>query len=427
MSVVVEKLEGNMANLKVTVEADKVDKALDEAYNKQKNKLSIPGFRKGKVPKHMIEKMYGPEVFYEDAMNILLREEYPVAAEESRLDIVSRPEIEVKSFKKGEDMLFEAKVAVKPEVTLGEYKGVKIAKVDATVTDAEVDEEIERERNANARTITVDDRAVQDGDIAVIDYEGFCDGEAFAGGKDEGHALTIGSHSFIDGFEDQIIGHNTGDEFDVNVTFPEEYHAAELAGKPAVFKVKIDEIRRRELPELSDLADDEGFDSVDEFRADVAEKLGDRKRDQAKRKREDAAVKAVIENSQMDIPEPMVEFQIDRMVDDFEARLGQQGLSFAQYIQFSGQTEEKLREQMKPDALARIQGSLVLEAIAKAEDIHATDAEVDAEIEDMAKAYGNMDVEQLKAVIGDGERESIANDLEIQKALEFLAANAIEE
>ena len=427
MSVVVEKLEGNMANLKVTVEADKVDKALDEAYNKQKGKISIPGFRKGKVPKHMIEKMYGPEVFYEDAMNILLREEYPVAAEESGLDIVSRPEIEVKSFKKGEDMLFEAKVAVKPEVTLGEYKGVKIAKVDATVTDAEVDEEIERERNANARTITVTDRAVQDGDIAVIDYEGFCDGEAFAGGKDEGHALTIGSHSFIDGFEDQIIGHNTGDEFDVNVTFPEEYHAAELAGKPAVFKVKIDEIRRRELPELSDLADDEGFDSVDEFRADVAGKLGDRKRDQAKRKREDAAVKAVIENSQMDIPEPMVEFQIDRMVDDFEARLGQQGLSFAQYIQFSGQTEEKLREQMKPDAIARIQGSLVLEAIAKAEDIHATDAEVDAEIEDMAKAYGNMDVEQLKAVIGDGERESIANDLEIQKALEFLAANAIEE
>ena len=427
MSVVVEKLEGNMANLKVTVEADKVDKALDEAYNKQKNKLSIPGFRKGKVPKHMIEKMYGPEVFYEDAMNILLREEYPVAAEESGLDIVSRPEIEVKSFKKGEEMLFEAKVAVKPEVTLGEYKGVKIAKVDATVTDAEVDEEIERERNANARTITVSDRAVEDGDIAVIDYEGFCDGEAFAGGKDEGHALTIGSHSFIDGFEDQIIGHNVGDEFDVNVTFPEEYHAAELAGKPAVFKVKVDEIRKRELPELSDLADDEGFDSVDEFRADVAEKLGNRKRDQAKRKREDAAVKAVIENSQMDIPEPMIEFQIDRMVDDFEARLSQQGLSFAQYIQFSGQTEEKLREQMKPDALARIQGSLVLEAIAKAEDIHATDAEVDAEIEDMAKAYGNMDVEQLKAVIGDGERESIANDLEIQKALEFLAANAIEE
>lgn len=427
MSVQVEKLEGNMANLKVTVDAEKVGKALDEAYNKQKNKISIPGFRKGKVPKHMIEKMYGPEVFYEEAMNILLREEYPVAAEESGLDIVSRPEISVTSFKKGEEMVFEAKVATKPEVTLGEYKGVKISKVDASVTDAEVDEEIERERNSNARTVTVTDRAVQDGDVAVIDYEGFCDGEAFAGGKDEGHALTIGSHSFIEGFEDQIIGHNTGDEFDVNVTFPEEYHAEELAGKPAVFKVKIQEIRVRELPELADLADDEGFDSVDEFRADVAEKLGERKRDRAKRQREDAAVKAVIENSQMDIPEPMIEFQLDRMIDDFEARLSQQGLSFAQYIQFSGQTEEKLREQMRPDALARIQGSLVLEAVAKAEDIHATDAEIDADIEEMAKAYGNMDVEQLKAVIGDGERESIANDLEIQKALEFLAANAIEE
>ena len=427
MSVQVEKLEGNMAKLTVTVGADKVGKALDEAYNKQKNKISVPGFRKGKVPKHMIEKMYGAEVFYEDAMNILIRQEYPVAAEESGLEIVSRPEISVKSFKKGEDMVFDADVAVKPEVTLGEYKGVKISKVDATVTDEEVDEQIERERNSNARTVTVTDRAVQDGDIAVIDYEGFCDGEAFAGGKDEGHALTIGSHSFIDGFEDQIIGHNTGDEFDVNVTFPEEYHAAELAGKPAVFKVKVQEIRTRELPELSDLADDQGFDSVDEFRADVATKLGDRKREKAKREREDAAVKAVIASSQMDIPEPMIDFQLDRMIDDFEARLSQQGLSFAQYIQFSGQTEEKLREQMKPDALARIQGSLVLEAIAKAEDMHATDAEVDAEIENMAKAYGNMDVEQLKSVIGEGERESIANDLEIQKALEFLAANAIEE
>ena len=427
MSVQVEKLEGNMAKLTVTVGADKVGKALDEAYNKQKNKISVPGFRKGKVPKHMIEKMYGAEVFYEDAMNILIRQEYPVAAEESGLEIVSRPEISVKSFKKGEDMVFDADVAVKPEVTLGEYKGVKISKVDATVTDEEVDEQIERERNSNARTVTVTDRAVQDGDIAVIDYEGFCDGEAFAGGKDEGHALTIGSHSFIDGFEDQIIGHNTGDEFDVNVTFPEEYHAAELAGKPAVFKVKVQEIRTRELPELSDLADDQGFDSVDEFRADVATKLGDRKRERAKREREDAAVKAVIASSQMDIPEPMIDFQLDRMIDDFEARLSQQGLSFAQYIQFSGQTEEKLREQMKPDALARIQGSLVLEAIAKAEDMHATDAEVDAEIENMAKAYGNMDVEQLKSVIGEGERESIANDLEIQKALEFLAANAIEE
>ena len=427
MSVQVEKLEGNMAKLKVTVGADKVGKALDEAYNKQKGKLSMPGFRKGKVPKHMIEKMYGPEVFYEDAMNILLREEYPAAAEESGLEIVSRPEINVTSFKKGEDMTFEAEVAVKPEVTLGEYKGVKISKVDTDVTDAEVDEEIERERNTNARTVTVTDRAVEDGDTAVIDYEGFCDGVAFAGGKDEGHALVIGSHSFIDGFEDQIIGHNTGDEFDVNVTFPEEYHAEELAGKPAVFKVKLQEIRHRELPELSDLADDEGFDSVDEFRADVASKLGERKRERAKHQREDAAVKAVVANSQMDIPKPMIEFQIDRMIEDFEARLGQQGLSFAQYIQFSGQTEEKLREQMEPDALARIQGSLVLEAIAKAENIKATDAEIDADIEEMAKAYGNMDVEQLKAVIGEAERESIANDLEIKKALELLAANAIEE
>ncbi len=427
MSVQVEKLDGNMAKLTVTVGVDKVTKALDEAYNKQKNKISVPGFRKGKVPKHMIEKMYGPEVFYDDAVNILLREEYPAAADESGLEIVSRPEISVVNFKKGEDMTFEAQVAVKPEVTLGEYKGVKIEKIDASVTDEEVDEEIERERNSNARTVTVTDRAVKDGDIAVIDYEGFCDGVAFAGGKDEGHALNIGSHSFIDGFEDQIIGHNTGDEFDVNVTFPEEYHAEDLAGKPAVFKVKVQEIRSRELPELKDLADDEGFDSVDEFRADVAEKLGERKRERAKRQREDAAVKAVIASSQMDIPKPMIDFQIDRMVDDFEARLSQQGLSFTQYIQFSGQTEEKLREQMEPDALARIQGSLVLEAIAKAEDIHATDAEIDAEIENMAKAYGNMDVEQLKAVIGDAERESIANDLEIQKALEFLAASAIEE
>ncbi|MBO5372442.1 MAG: trigger factor, partial [Lachnospiraceae bacterium] len=404
-----------------------LEEALQKAYLKQKNKISLPGFRKGKVPRNMIEKMYGPEIFFEDAANMLIQENYGPAVDESGADIVSRPTIEVTQIEKGKPFIFTAEVAVKPEVTLGKYMGVTVTKIDTTVTDEEVDAEVEKERNNNARTITVEDRAIADGDTAVIDYEGFVDGVAFEGGKGENHSLVIGSHSFIDTFEEQLVGKNTGDEVEVNVTFPEEYHAPELAGKPAVFKVKVNEIKAKELPELDDefAQDVSAFDTLAEYKEDVKKKLEERKESEARRTKEDEAIKKIVDKSSMDIPEAMLETQMENMIEEFAQRISQQGLSFEQYMQFSGMTMDKLKEQVKPDALNRIQTSLVLEAIAKEENIEVSEEDVMAEIEKMAAMYG-MEADKLKELVGDAEKESMKKDIAIQKAVELVMDNAKE-
>ena len=345
MSVQVETLEKNMAKLTVTVSADKFEKAIQEAYNRQKNKIRIPGFRKGKVPRAMIEKVYGPEVFYDDAANTIINVEYPAAMDESELDIVSRPDIEVTQIEKGKDFVFVAQVAVKPSVVLGEYKGLTVTKAEVSVTDEEVDAEIERVRNMQARTVDVTDRAIEQGDTAVIDFEGFADGEPFEGGKGENQPLEIGSHSFIDTFEDQLVGHNAGDEVEVNVTFPQEYHAKELAGKPALFKVKIHSVKTKEIPQLDDefVSMVSEKETVDEYKQEIREMLTKRKQDSAKRAQEDEAVQQVIDSSQMDIPEPMIELQCENLVQEFSERITRQGLTLDQYMQFSGATIYKMK------------------------------------------------------------------------------------
>ena len=421
MSVQVETLEKNMAKLTIEVPAEELEKALQASYLKQKNQISLPGFRKGKVPRNMIEKMYGPEIFFEDAANQLIRENYGDAADESGIEIVSRPVIDITQIEKGKPFIFTAEVAVKPEVTLGKYKGVTVTKIDVTVTDEEVDAAVEKERNNNARTITVEDRPIQDGDTAVIDFEGFVDGEPCEGGKGENHSLEIGSHSFIDTFEEQLIGKNSGDEAEINVTFPEEYHAEDLAGKPAVFKVKIHEIRVKELPEADDefAQDVSEFDTLAEYREDIKKKLAEEKEADAKRAKEDEAVRKISEDASMEIPEPMIETQIESMIDDFAQRITQQGLSFEQYMQFSGLTMDKLKEQVRPDAVSRIKSSLVLEKIAEEEKIEATEEDVNAEVQRIADAYG-MEVDKIEEIMGDAEKESMKKDLAVQKAVEFV-------
>lgn len=428
MSVQVENLEKNMAKLTIEVSAEELEKAIQNAYTKQKSRISLPGFRKGKVPRHMIEKMYGPEIFYEEAVNELVSQEYPKAADESGLEIVSRPEIGVEQIEKGKSFIFTAEVAVKPEVTLGKYLGVPVKKADIALTEEEVDAEIEKERESNARMITVEDRAVADGDTAVIDYEGFVDGTAFEGGKGENHSLVIGSHSFIDNFEEQLIGKNTGDDVEVHVTFPEEYHAPDLAGKAAVFQVKINEIKTKELPELDDefAQDVSEFDTIAEYRESVEKKLKERKENEARRAKEEEAVQKIIEESQMEIPEAMIDTQVRSMMDDFANRMAQQGLGMEQYLQFTGSTVEQLMEQMKPDALKRIQSGLVLEAIAEAEHIEISDEDVNAEIENMAGMY-NMEADKLKEMIGDSEKENMKKDLAIQKAVDLIVEKAEEQ
>ena len=427
MSVQVENLEKNMAKLTIEVSAEELEKALNAAYQKEKNKISIPGFRKGKVPRAMIEKMYGPAVFYEDAANTLMQENYPAAVEESGVDIVSRPTVDVVQIEKGKPFIFTAEVAVRPEVTLGKYMGVTVTKIDTSVSDEEVEESLEKERNNNARTITVTDRAVESGDTAVIDFEGFVDGVAFEGGKGENHPLEIGSHTFIDTFEDQLIGKNTGDEVEVNVTFPEQYQAADLAGKPAVFKVKINEIKTKELPELDDefAQDVSEFDTLAEYKEDLKKRLVEQKENEAKRTKEDEAIQKIIDKSKMDIPDAMIDTQCDTMIEEFAQRIAQSGLSMDQYLQFSGMTVDKLREQVRPEATTRIQSSLVLEKIAKDENIEITDEDIDAEIEKMAKAYG-MEADKLKEYMGESEKKSMKNDLAIQKAVELVMDNVKE-
>ncbi len=427
MSVQVENLEKNMVKLTIEVPAEELEKAIDAAYKKQKNQISIPGFRKGKVPRAMVEKMYGVEVFYEDAANTLMQQNYPSAVEESGVDIVSRPSIDVVQIEKGKPFIYTAEVAVRPEVTLGKYMGVTVTKIDTSVSDDEVAEALEQQRNNNARTISVTDRPVAVGDTAVIDFEGFVDGVAFEGGKGENHPLEIGSHTFIDNFEDQLVGKNAGDEVEVNVTFPEQYQAADLAGKPAIFKVKINEIKAKELPELDDefAQDVSEFDTLAEYKESLKKNLEEKKENEAKRTKEDEAVQKIIDKSKMDIPEAMIDTQCETMIEEFAQRIAQSGLSMDQYLQFSGLTVDGLKEQVRPEALSRIQASLVLEQIAKDENIEVSDDDVNAEIEKMAASYG-MEADKLKEYMGDAEKESMKKDLAINKAVELVMSNVKE-
>lgn len=427
MSLQVEKLEHNMAKLTVEVAAEDVEKALQAAYLKQRKQINIPGFRKGKVPRQMIEKMYGPEVFYDEAANNMIPDAYAKAYDESELDIVSQPKIEVVQMEKGKPFIFTAEVATKPEVTLGDYKGLKVDKVSTRVTQKEVDEEIEKERERNARTIEVTDRAVQDKDEVTLDFEGFVDGVAFEGGKGEDYPLTIGSGSFIPGFEEQLIGAEIDKEVEVNVTFPKEYHSEELAGKDATFKCTVHTIKAKELPELDDefASEVSECETMDAYRAEVKKNIKKRKERTGKEKKENQAVDQAIENAQMDIPEAMIEFQVRQMADDFARRIQQQGLTVEQYFQFTGMTAEKMMEEMRPQAEKSIKTRLVLEAIVKAENIEVSDERVEEELTKMAEAY-QMEVEKLKEFMGENEKKQIKEDLAVQEAITLLVNESVE-
>ena len=421
MSFKVEELGKNMVKLTIEVAAEEFEKAMETAYQKNKNKLSVQGFRKGKAPRSVVEKMYGPGVFYEDAANEVIPDAYEKAAVESGLDIVSRPEIDLVQVEKGKEFIFTAEVAVKPEVTLGEYKGVEVEKTEVNVTEEEVDAELNRVREQNARILTVDDRPVADGDETVIDFEGFVDGTPFAGGKGEDYRLVIGSHSFIDTFEEQLIGKNIGDEVDVIVTFPTEYHAAELAGKPALFKVKIKAITAKELPELDDefAVDVSEFDTLAEYKEDIKKNLLEKKEKEAKTVKEDAVVDKIIESSTMEIPDAMVDSQTRQMAEEYAQRLQMQGLSLEQYFKFTGMNANSFMETLKPQALKRIQCRLVLEAIAKAENIAVSDEELDKEFDVMAQSY-RMEKDKLIELVGEKEKEQIKMDVAVQKAVDLV-------
>lgn len=425
MSLQVEKLEKNMAKLTVEVPAEEFDKALTAAYNKNKGRFNIPGFRKGKAPQAMIEKMYGAGILYEDAVNEALDATYGDAAEESGLDIVSRPEVAIVQVEKGKALIYTATVAVKPEVTLGEYKGIEVQRASAEVTEEDIEAELKRVQEQNSRLVTVEDRAVEDGDQTVIDFEGFVDGKTFDGGKGEDYPLTIGSHSFIDTFEEQLIGKNIGEECEINVTFPNEYHATDLAGKPAMFKVTVKEIKKKELPELNDefASEVSEFDTLEEYKKDIKEKLAEKKEKAAATENEDHVVEKVVENASMEIPEPMIDSQVNNMVNDYARRMQEQGLSLDQYMKFTGMTIESLKEQMKPQAIKRIQTRLVLEAVVKAENITVADETVEKEIAKMAEAY-KMETAQVKEALGDKGIEQMKEDLAVQEAVDFLVAEA---
>ena len=427
MSVQVEKLEKSMAKLTITVEAAKFDAAVDSAYQKNKGKIALPGFRKGKAPRAMIEKMYGTGVFFEDAANELIPEAYETAAKESELEIVAQPEIEVTQMDKGTDFIFTATVAIKPEVTLGDYKGIEVEKKEAEVSEEEITAEIDKAREANSRLITIEDRATEDGDTVIIDFDGYVDGKQFEGGYAEDYTLVLGSHSFIDNFEDQLVGKNLGEDVEVNVTFPEEYHVDELKGKPALFKVKIKEIQKKELPELDDdfAQDVSDFDTLDEYKADVEKKILENKENQIKREQEDQIIEKIIENAQMEIPQQMIAAQTRQMTQEFAQRLQSQGLSLEQYMQFTGLTPQKMMEDLEPQALKRIQSRLVLESVVAAEYIEASDEEIDKELENMASMY-QMEIDKLKELIGDDEKKQIGMDLAVQKAVEFVVKEAVE-
>lgn len=428
MSFKVEQMEEkNMVKLVIETTAEEFEKGLNEAYNKNKGKITLPGFRKGKAPRKMVEKFYGAEVFYEDAANAIIPEAYAEAAEESKLEIVSQPKIDVVQLEQGKPFIFSAEVAVKPEVELGQYKGVEVAKVDSEVTDEDIANELKKVQEQNSRTISVAERAVKDGDMTVIDFEGFVDGKAFEGGKGENYPLTIGSHSFIDTFEDQIIGMNIGDEKEINVTFPEEYHAEELKGKPATFKVKVNEIKEKQLPELDDdfAQDVSDFDTMDAYKESLVSQLKERKANEAKVKKEDEAMEKIIEAAKMDIPEAMINTQVNRMAEDFARRLQQQGLSIEQYFQYTGMTAEKIIDDMKPEALTRIKSRLVLEAIVKAENVEVSDDEVNAELQKMADMY-KMELDKVKELMGEAEMKQVKEDLAVQKAVDLIVDTAVE-
>ncbi|HCO29527.1 MAG TPA: trigger factor [Lachnospiraceae bacterium] len=430
MSLQIENLEKNMAKLTIEVPAEEFEAAMQKAYNNQKGKISIPGFRKGKVPYAYLLKAYGPEMFYEEAANIVMPNAYADAtdSEECTLDIVSRPEIDVVQMEKGKNFIFTATVAVKPEVTLGEYKGIKVEKATVEVTDEDIDAELKKVQDQNSRMVTVEDRAVEDGDTVNIDYAGSIDGVAFEGGTAVGQPLVIGSHTFIDNFEEQIIGHNIGDEFDVNVTFPAEYHAEELAGKPAVFHVKVNSITKKELPEINDefAQDVSEFDSLDAYKEDIKAKLLEKKEAEAKAAKEDKVVETIVANATMEIPDAMLATQQAQMADEFAQRLSYQGLQIEQYFQFTGLNQETFLEQMKPQALKRIQTRLVLEAVVAAENIEATEAEFDEEIAKMAQMY-QMEADQVKSFIGENEKQQMMKDIAVQKAVTFVTDAAVEE
>ena len=427
MSVSVEKLEKSMAKLTIEVAAADFDKAIDKVYNKQKNKIQIPGFRKGKAPRHMIERMYGKEVFFEDAANEVINAEYPKAVTECGEDIVSNPDIDVTQIEAGKPFIFTATVALKPPVKLGKYKGVEAEKMDLEVSDEDVDAEIDKQRNTNARTVEVTDRAVKDGDIVTLDFEGFVDGVAFEGGKGTDYPLTIGSGAFIPGFEEQLVGFEIGKEGDVNVTFPEDYQAEDLAGKAATFKCTVKAIKAKELPELNDefASDVSDFDTLAEYKEDVKNKLVERKTNEEKAKREDLVVKAVIEDSEMELPEAMIETQQRQIVNDFAQRLQMQGMNFDQYMQYTGNTVDKMLEQVRPQAIERIQARLVLEAVAEAENITVSDEDFEEELKKMAEQY-KMELDKLKSLMADAELKQMRDDLAVQKAAEFLVENVKE-
>ena len=426
MSLQVEKLEKNMAKLTIEVSAEEFDAAIEKAYQKNKGKINIQGFRKGKAPRQMIEKMYGVGVFYEDAANIIIPEAYSKEVSECKdVEIVSQPEIDVVQIEKGKPFIFTAVVATKPEVELGEYKGIEVSVEVPEIKDEDVEAELKKAQEEQARTVPVEDRAVADGDIATIDFEGFVDGVAFEGGKGTDYALTIGSHSFIDTFEEQLIGKNIGDEVEVNVTFPEEYHAEELKGKPALFKVVIKEIKVKELPELDDdfAQDVSDFDTLAEYKEDIKAKLVEKAEKVAKNEKEEKLIDAIIANSKMDIPEAMIETQQDQMIREFANRIASQGLSFEQYMQFTGMTMDAMKEQMKPQALKRIQVRLVLEAIAAKEAFEITEEDIEKELETMAAMY-QMDIAKLKEIVSDNEKEAMKKDIAVSKAAELIVAES---
>ena len=425
MSVQVENLEKNTAKLTIEVPAEKFEEAVQHSYNKNKGKFNIPGFRKGKAPFNMIKKMYGVGVFYEDAVDEVIDASYPDAAKESGLEIVSRPSISIEEIEEGKAFVYTAVVAVKPEVTLGEYKGVEVQKTKSEVTEEDIETEIKRAREKNSRLITVEDRGIEDGDQVTIDFDGSVDGKRFEGGKAEDYPLTIGSHTFIDNFEEQLISKTTGEECEVNVTFPAEYHVEELKNKPAVFKVKVKEIQRKELPEANDdfASEVSDFDTMEEYKKDLTEKLQAEKIEAAKTADEDKVVAKVIENATMEIPDQMVEEQVNGMVNDYARRLESQGISFKQYVEITGMTAEKIGEQMKPQAIKRIQTRLVLEAVVKAENIQADDAAVEEQFDKMAEDF-KMDKEQIKGMFGEEQMAQLKEDLAVQKAIDFLVAEA---
>ena len=428
MSFTVEQLEEkNMVKLVITSSDEEFEKGLEQAYNKNKSKINVQGFRKGKAPRKIIEKFYGKEVFFEDAANAIIPEAYAKAAEESGLEIVSQPEIGLVQLEDGKPFIFSATVAVKPEVELGQYKGVEVAKADVEVTEDDINAELDKVREQNSRTVNVEDRPVQDKDMTVIDFEGFIDGQPFQGGKGENYPLTIGSHSFIDTFEEQLIGKNIGEETEVNVTFPEDYHAEELKGKPATFKVTVKEIKEKQYDELDDdfAQNVSDFDTLAEYKEDLKKTIGDRKANEAKNKKEAEAIDKIIENAKMDIPSAMVDTQVRQMAEDFSRRLQQQGLSVEQYFQFTGLTADKLFADMQPEAEKRIKSRLVLEAIVKAENIEVSDEEYESELNKMAESYG-MEVDKIKEFMGEYEQKQIREDIAVQKAVDLVVAEAVE-